>query len=552
MTDFLLMLNHLFFFIILFGALVFVHEFGHFIVAKFFDVKVEKFSLGFGHKLIGKKWGETEYCISWFPLGGFVQLLGQEPDDEIPEEDAPRAYRNKEPWKRLLIVLAGPAFNLIFPIFIFAGMYMHGVPVETSRIGHVFVGSVAESAGLKSGDRVIAVNGRRVCKWRELQRIIGENPGRKLVLTVERGGREIDVEVVPSPEPGRDVYGEKKTVGAIGIMSIPMLAAVGVDGRDTPAYRAGFRTGMVVKKINGRDVLDFRDMVEKLSSLGVGDTAVFSISHGDGDSESSGAEVEIKVPVSSLMYRGRIDLVHFGLYPAELFVRDVVKGSAAAKAGIKPGDRIVAFGGERVRDWEHLRRLVERSKGKRISLTVSRDGREMTFHLSAAVTSESDALTGRKEKHWRLGIVSWAVFGEPETYTERISNPFSAAWKGVRLTGRNIGMFCIGLYKLFTGRLSSDSVGGPILIAKLAGSSYRYGGWLGFLRILIMLSITLGVINLLPIPVLDGGHIIFNAVEWVSGRPVPRRVQEIGTQIGLAIIIALMAFAFYNDLTRLM
>ena len=371
------------YFVIVLGVLIFVHEFGHFIVAKLFNVKVEKFSLGFGPKLFGKQIGETEYLLSAFPLGGYVKMFGEggviegaaaktpadtektydeesgEPVDDVPElteAEQARSFAHKPPLARIAIVMAGPVFNLVFAWLIFILLCMLGVPTVTARIGEVLKDKPAARAGLLKDDVVTAINGRGIAQWDEIAGMIAAGKGQPVNLSVKRGNETLQFSITPEPRIAKNLFGESVKGHAIGI----------------------------------------------------------------------------------------------------------------AAAG--------------------------------------------------------------------------------EIRTEK-SNPFQAVVKGSLQTWKVIDLTFMSLVKMVQRVVPMDSVGGPIMIAKMAGETAKAGGTT-FLAFMALLSINLGVLNLLPVPVLDGGHLFFFFCELIIGRPVSQKVREYAQQIGLFLLLSLMVLAFYNDIVR--
>ncbi|HYS44273.1 MAG TPA: RIP metalloprotease RseP [Geobacteraceae bacterium] len=343
-------------FIVVLGVLIFVHELGHFIFAKLFGVGVEKFSLGFGPKLFGKKLGETEYLISSFPLGGYVKMVGENDDGEISPEDEGRSFAGKTPLQRIAIVAAGPLFNLFFAYLIFIIVFMLGVPSDTPKIGEVMAGKPAAQAGLQAGDLVTAINGKQIKHWEELSQMVQESKGKPLDIRVLRNKAELTFRVVPEYMAGKNRFGEQVRSPVIGVKS----------SKDTVVERYG--------------------------------------------------------PVEA-----------------------VIKGSA---------------------------------------------------------------------------------------YT----------WNVVKLT-------LLSIIKIFQGAISRDSVGGPIMIAVSAGE-YASAGLTSFLAFMALLSVNLGILNLLPVPVLDGGHLFFNLWELCLRRPIRAEIREFLQKVGLFLLLSLMVFAFYNDIVR--
>jgi regulator of sigma E protease len=366
------------------GILIFVHEFGHFIVAKLFNVKVEKFSLGFGPKLFGKQIGETEYLLSAFPLGGYVKMFGEGGviegkaaqvneetekaydeesgetlDDtvrELTEAEKARSFAHKPPLARIAIVMAGPVFNLVFAWLIFIILCMLGVPTVTARIGEALKDKPAAKAGILKNDLVASIDGKKVSQWDEIAGLIAAKKGQPIVLKIIRDGKDMQFTITPEPRVSKNLFGESIKGHAIGI----------------------------------------------------------------------------------------------------------------AAAG--------------------------------------------------------------------------------EVITE-YSDPFQAIIKGTAQTWKVIDLTFMSLVKMVQRVVPMDSVGGPIMIVKMAGETAQMGGT-SFLAFMALLSINLGVLNLLPVPVLDGGHLFFFFCELIFRRPVNQKVREYAQQVGLFLLLGLMVLAFYNDIVR--
>ena len=348
-------------FIIVLGILIFVHEFGHFILAKLFGVKVLKFSLGFGPKLIGKRWGETEYQLSAFPLGGYVNMLGENPADETPELEKSRAFSIKPIWQRFLIVAAGPVFNLAFAVLLFFMIYAAvGIPhpLPGTAIGEVVPDSPAAHAGLQEGDSILAVNGVTTSEWEEVSRLIRDSNGEPVELKIERRDEIFTTTGIPEKQEVKNIFGE--VAGQRYMLGITRSSKV--------EYRA--------------------------ASL-----------------------------------------------------------PAAMGAGL--------------------------------------------------------------EQTWSL----------------------------ISLTLTAIG-------KMIQNIIPASELGGPILIAQLAGQQMEMG-WINFVYFIALISINLGILNLLPIPILDGGHLVFFSVEAIIRRPVSMKVRETAQQVGLFFLLGLMFFVFYIFIMRL-
>ncbi len=349
-------LDYILWAVLVLGVLIFVHELGHFLVAKRAGVSVLKFSLGFGPKIAGFTRGGTEYLLSAIPLGGYVKMLGEDPKEEVA--DLERSFSAKPIGWRSLIILAGPGSNFLLAIAIFWVVFMVGVPTLTTKVGEVMEGFPAREAGLLQGDRIAAIEGRPIEKWEELAKQIHQSPGRPVRLTVEREGQRFDVTVAPKATKQKNLFGEEQEIGLLGIA------------------------------------------------------------------------------------------------PAEEFLTERT-------------NPITAFG-----------RAVY--------------------------------------KTYDLSVLILVTFG-----------------------------------KLLQGVVPAKTIGGPLLVAQMAGEQARLG-ILNLLFFTALLSINLAILNLLPIPILDGGHLFFALIEAARGKPVSLKKREMAQQVGLVLLVALMIFAFYNDIFRLL
>jgi len=355
-------MNTVFSFVLVLGLLIFVHEFGHFIFAKLFRVRVLKFSLGFGPKLIGRTVGETEYVISAFPLGGFVKMFGENPDEQdVSEADKQGSFAHKPVWQRFLIVFAGPVFNLLFAVFLFFMVFAFlGIPtaVDTTRVGKVSVDSPAAHGGLLDNDLILRINDKETLRWDDVLEGVKSSDGKPLTIVVQRGGENVSLSVTPAIDDVKNVFGE---------------------------------------------VVEQRFMI-----------------------------------------------------------------------GIKKAD-------------------------------------EMTWQESSLYTA--------------------------------LENACLQTWMYISLTA-------VGFVKIIQQVVPASELGGPILIAQIAGEQMQ-AGWVNLIYFMSLLSVNLGLLNLLPIPVLDGGHLAFLTIEGVRRKPLNMRAQIIAQQIGIGLLGTLMIFVFYNDIARL-
>jgi len=350
--------TNIFAFVIVLGVLIFFHELGHFLMARIFGVGVEKFSLGFGPRLIGKRVGITDYRLSAVPLGGYVKMVGEEPHSEIDAADIPISFTHKHVAKRMLIVAAGPFFNVLLAFVIFFGIFLiSGTFVLKPSVGEVRDASPAKAVGLKSGDLITGINGRPVESWDEMAELISASKGRQLRVTVKRSGEVLDVAITPNLVKTKTIFGEETQRYVIGI------------------------------------------------------------------------------------------------------------------------------------------------------------------------TASGDAYTRK------LNLL--------QAFSESLLQTYNVA-----------KLMVVIIVKLITGAISTDTLGGPLMIAQMAGDQAKAGAG-NLIFFIALISINLAIINLLPIPVLDGGHLMFFLIEAIKGRPVSLKVREIAQQIGLFILLLLMILVFYNDITRI-
>ncbi len=433
--------------VVVLGVLIFVHELGHFLVAKRSGVGVLKFSLGFGPKLAGVKRGETEYLISALPLGGYVKMIGEDPADQTPEAaDPARSFSKKSVGARFRIILAGPLANLIFPVFIFWGVFTFvGQSYFLPVLGTPDSGSPAAQAGLRAGDRVERVDGAPIQRWDELDSAVQGSAGRPLALTFVQDGQTREVTLTPRAMKSQDIFGQEIQTWDLGLH--PFLAA---------------RIGQILP------------------------------------------------------------------------------GQPAERAGLQSGDLLLAFDGKPIGEWDQLANAIHDNPGKNIRLTIQREGRR----FDVTVTPQAQrGPTGQE-----IGLIGIGPAGE--SHYRRL-NPLTALWAGAKKTADLSELIVTGFVRLIQAKISPKTIGGPVLIAQMAGEVAQRG-LVDLLSFTALLSINLAILNLLPIPILDGGHILFVAIEWLRGKPVSLRKREIAQQVGMVLLVGLMMFAFYNDIFRLL
>lgn len=452
------------------GILVTIHEYGHFSVARWCGVKVERFAIGFGKPLL--RWrgkplpGETadeatEYVICALPLGGYVKMLGEQ--DDVPLADRSRAFTHKTLPQRAAIVAAGPLANFFLAVFVYWLMFMTGVSGIAPVIGAVGDDGPAAVAGLRTGDEIVAVDGTPTATWQDVR--------------------------------------------------VRLLDRLGESG-----------------------ALDVR------------------VQSADGEQHSHTITLERWLAASEEPdLLGALGLTPFHQYiPARL--GEILPDGRAQAAGLQGDDLIVSADGVPVRDWSHWLEIVQTSPERTLEVTVLRDGGHVSLSLTPGVRLDANGQPELNSSGNRQGYIGAQVSLPtlPETMQRNVSySPFAALPQALSETWENSVFVLESIKKMLAGLISVSNISGPITIAQVAGETASYGleYYLGFLAVL---SISLGVLNLLPIPVLDGGHLFYYAVEGIIRRPVPRRVQEWSMQFGVLLVAGIMFLAIYNDVNRLL
>jgi regulator of sigma E protease len=540
-------LSFLFAFVAMLGVLVFVHEFGHFFVAKLCGVRVVKFSIGFGPPVgIGRlrlRWerGGTEYVIAWIPLGGFVRILGEhaeEDEKEIITGDGTDHLGAKPLWQKLAIYFAGPAMNLALPVLIFAGMLAAGMMRPLPVVGSVEPQSPAAEAGFESGDRILSVDGEAVRWWDQVEKAIRSRGDDEIAFRVARGEREVRLPVHIAQRSGIDEFGGVEKRGWVGLGHARLAAKVGIPEADVAALRAGLRPGDLVTAVAGEPVEDWSEFAARYAAAGTRGELEFQVERGTGD---EAVESTVRVPALGSTTR-------LGVVPATVLITKVSPDSPAERAGLEPGDLILVVDGAPVGSFFNFAETVRTSGGRELRLAYARAG-ELRETAIAPELIETDTGLGIDEQRYMIGITADAASlpGAFEPEIER--NPFVSIPRAVGMTVDQTRTYLRGLGKLLTGEVSRKQLAGPIGIGVIAHNALQQGLEV-YLAMMIIISINLGILNLLPIPVLDGGQILLFTIEGVKRSPVSMRTREVFQQVGIAVIVMLMGFAFWNDFSR--
>ncbi|MFN0252203.1 MAG: RIP metalloprotease RseP [Kofleriaceae bacterium] len=542
------------YFLLLVGVLVLIHELGHFVAAKLLDMKVLTFSIGYGRPILRVKLRETDYQIGAFPLGGYVRILGIESsDDPAQKGDTGRSFASRPLWQRLIVVLAGPAANLLLPVVIYFVFFAGHTTLPAAVIGDVFDGGAAARAGIEPGDKVLEINGRTIRYWEELENTVRSSAGKELRLRVSRNGKTFERYVTPIEETVHDRDGQTLRVGWAGITHAPFVPIVGVVDGQSPAARAGMRTGDLIISVDGQAVQNWRDVQRALGKFVRRTSLVYF----------RGTEVP-GVPQVELLAPGFADLVpetrvadtlerssYTGLEHAEMFVARVDAGSPADSAGLRPGDLVVALDGKAVLHWHDLDQRLQAEPDKTFKLTWKRAVGDKTEAMSADVTQ-----VRRQRLDDYDHTVSRLVFGASNDIARgrgamiaiegRVGYAMSKAFQR---TGETIATMASGFFQILGGDTPGDSFGGPLMMWRVASVSGNQG-WDSFLLMLALISVNLGLINLLPIPMLDGGHLLVFAIEGARRRKLTAETQRRIQLVGLIIVGIITILALRNDVMR--
>jgi len=562
----LLTLQALLLMILLVGGLVLIHEGGHFLVARAFGVTVKVFSIGFGPRLFGIKRGKTDYRFSAIPIGGYVRWLGADPfsdsgsDDELDWVDAKGSFIHKPAWQRLLVVAAGPITNLILPIFVFTGLYMAGDPQPASEVGWVDPGSASARAGVVPGDRIVELDGEPMLTWLDVYESLDRHQGDHIALVVERDGQRIPVTLT-----GED--GGPLAVSKTGLGDSYADATALVDDPASPAGKSGILTGDLITKVDGQEVASWLDVQRALGAReGVSVEVLRRIVYeGDPPPDAPFTETRsltLAADPGWLPERLPADddtWARWGLASGTLGIGTIHASEdgvqmPVACSGLARGDRLLKLDNRDVRVWFDVERAVAATADEKpstagptrpIDVVVRRDGKVLTLRVTPLVTR---TVGGDGSYRFRplIGFGPVGGFAMPESVLRPY--PFlRAADIAVRETWGTAAFLVERVGEMVTGDAPvSQNLGGPVKVMNTMYDAAREGMFVAARRFAAM-SLSLGVINLVPIPVLDGGQILTYAAEWIRGRPLPYRIRERLQQAGLLFIVGLMLLVTFWD-----
>jgi regulator of sigma E protease len=558
--------------IVLLGLLIFVHELGHFLVAKYYKVRVEVFSLGFGPKIFKVKRGETVYAISAIPLGGYVKMFGDDPTADVGADQKQFAFTHKPVGQRIAIVLAGPLMNLGFAIVLFGCVASLGEQALAPKLGDIDMDTAAYTAGFRSGDTLVSLGGETSTfkTWEEFQRIVDAGAGKLLQVTVERAasGKKEVVQVTPKLNANKNVLSWDREVGEIdGLSYLSRASVVGVNNPESIAGQAGLKTGDIIQSVNGTKITRWRELKDFIENHS-GEALALEVERGLLDekdpsksSSTESAPLNINIALGAGLKGQPADktFAALGIEFPELFLANIEKGSPAEAAGLKRGDRVISIDDQPVKSFEqvaiHIRSFgqsVKKSDAKEptLSMAVIREGKEVRISVAPNMKERMNPM-GREERRFEVGIRPLVVDAPAQTIELSYSNPISAFQRGVVQTWNWTSLTVLSFVRLIQMEVSPKNIGGFLSIGKMAKQSWQMGVS-QFLRMMAIISINLFVLNLFPVPVLDGGHLVFYSIEALRGAPLSMRKMEIAQQVGLVLLLGLMVFALFNDFSRLL
>lgn len=530
---------------LLLAVLIFIHELGHFLVARWCGVQVEVFSLGFGPKIFQYKKGGTVYCISALPFGGYVKMLGDNPLKPLPEAEQHKGFLYKKVPQKLAIAFGGPLMNLLFTIGAFWYLFVSGIPALSPTLGDVPEGSLAYEKGLRPGDTVKAIEEKPVHYLKDVYEKVKGSYDQTLKMDfVSLSGELKTTSLTPEKKPNENPLETKQWIGHInGFTFASTGTRVGITSPKSPAFLAGLRTFDEITAIQGQKIKYWRDLDPMLASLQSEKKLAFTVQREITDQTKKKEKLlELSIPLSGSLSP---NLKSLGIETPDLYVHKVGKGTPAEKSGLKKGDRIVSIEGKKIKSWKQFSEIIKNTKsGNPLDFTVLREGHTKTL----SVQPERMFTENTVQEQVMVGIISGSHLVFPEEKLRQLSF-FAGGTAAVERTFHWLKLMTVNLAQLATGTISYRHLSGPVGIGRVAHQSFQEG-WSAFIRMMAFISLSLFFINLLPVPLLDGGHILFFSIEGILGRPLDLKKLILAQQIGLVTLLSFFAFVFVNDIYK--
>ena len=508
-------------FILFLGPLVFFHELGHYLFARLFGVRVEVFSIGFGPKLFKLKKGMTQYALSVIPLGGYVKMFGDDPlnRDAIPTAERAHSFTHQGKWARFWIVMGGPLANFVLAFFIFMILLMVGETVPEMRLGEIPRDSILYEKGFRSGDVVTRINSKRISSPTDIIFIDGD---RVETVGIKRLEKNLHIGM-----KGEDLLKEFSKYPPF--LRLPLVV-------DTDGKVYAFSTG---QEVNFDLSIEEMLLADNITSL-----HFFEIELGEqlfpDISQVGRAYRSITFENSTSLFD---NLAKEGFYPLDLVVNKIKEGSAAEKALVRPGDIITSLDGTTIHSFSQIKNMLQKTDSQTISLGVIREGKPLQLTPSPEVQGEGE------EEIKLLGVYSSGKFIKPRFVDTAPLGILPSVGLALSRTWQTIVKTLEGLRNLILGDTPLKQIGGPLAIGKVASDSFETSISY-FFQLMALISVNLGIINLFPIPILDGGHIMFIILEIFNRGPLSRKKMEIAQQAGLSLLLMLMVGALFNDFSR--
>ncbi|MCY4645162.1 MAG: RIP metalloprotease RseP [Bacteriovoracales bacterium] len=516
-------------FILFLTPLIFFHELGHFLIARYYGVRVEVFSVGFGPYIFKYKRGETVYAISLIPLGGYVKMLGDNilEKDKLPESERGRAFAFKSKWQRFWIVFGGPLANFMLAFVLFWALFISGETVPEPRIGIILQDSKFHTLGFRSGDILNNVNGQRIFSTFDLATLNEENIS---TISVSRGEEIIDI---PVDMTKQEVFKEISSLfppqrAPIVVDPYQQVWGLSLDPKEVDEKISLIQLAELAEKSEGEIYLvKAKEFTTKERTYDYSSVKTIRIDRGGTDEF-----------FSSLMSQN--------YWPVDLMVKGITENSAAGKVGVQENDVIVALNEKKLTHFHQLIEYVgQMKKGESLMLKLYRSGELMELEVFPQVQE----IDGRERN--MIGVYTSMTLSPLKMVKTPSHGYFVSIWKALQRTWETTILTVQGFKELIFGDVPLKSVGGPIAIAKVAADSFSIS-LSHFLKIMAAISVNLAIINLFPIPVLDGGHILFIAIETITRRPISRGIIEASLKFGVSVIFVLIFMALYNDIVRYM